>query len=451
MRVLCLTVGPDSEPSSRFRVHQWIGPLRERGIEVEVRPRADRRYLELGYGLDVRRAPVRAARMASQLARVLRQRARDLRDARGYDVLWLQKETLPFGLAAQAAALGVPIVFDFDDAIHLRAHLDDGAGRRLRGIADGLLRRHRTLPRLLARCDVVLGGSPALAAYARRHARDVRLVPTVVDTDAYTVEPVRRAGTLTVGWIGAPPNAVHLAPLRPVFQALARRFDVRLRVLGPRAFEIPGVSVECHPWRHYASTADEASDLAGLDVGIMPLRDDPYSAGKCALKAIQYMAAGVPVVASPVGVNPEVLGAEGGERPCGLLATTAEEWEAALARLLGDAGLRERLGRAGRARAVARYSIRAALPALTAALRDAAAAGAPAGPSAGRSGGAERDRRGRLREHERGDSRGWAGGCERNPVPERSLALAGTGGVLRHEPPADVAPAGGSCRSDSGS
>jgi len=401
MRILCLTVGPDSEPSSRFRVHQWIGPLRAQGIEVEVRPRADRAYLELGYGLRALPAPLRALRMAAQLGRVLVLRLRDLWDGRRYDAVWLQKETLPFGLAALASRLGLRLVFDFDDAIHLRAELAHGGGdagaRALRRLADTLLRRERALPRLLARCAVVLGGSPNLVAYARSHARDVRLLPTVVDVDAYPVQPVRLTGPLTIGWIGAPPNAVYLEPLRPVFQRLARRFDLRLRLHGPSAWSCPGVAVECRPWRHYASAADEAADLHGLDVGIMPLRDDAFAAGKCALKAIQYMAAGVPVVASPVGVNAEVLG----QGACGLLASSPAEWEAALARLLEDAELRARLGRAGRRRAEERYSLRAALPGLARALEDAAAE--PTAPArAGGSGAARPERERAARRSARG-------------------------------------------------
>jgi glycosyltransferase involved in cell wall biosynthesis len=368
MRVLCLTVGPDSEPSSRFRVHQWLGPLRALGIEVEVRPRADRRYLELGYGLRTLPAPLRAARVALQLAAVTLRRARDLWDARRYDLLWLQKETLPFGLQALARLLRLRIVFDFDDAIHLRADLAHGMGRGLRRLGDTILRRDRSLPRLLARCALVVAGSPNLARYAREHAADVRLVPTVVDAQRYRVRSAPGDGPLTIGWIGAPPNVVYLEPLRPVFQSLARRFELRLLVGGPSRFDCPGVRVECRPWRHYASTEEEAADLLGFDIGIMPLRDDPFAAGKCALKAIQYMAAGIPVVASPVGVNAEVVG----DGECGLLASTPEEWEHALARLLADAALRARLGAAGRERALARYSIRAALPDLAAALRDAA-------------------------------------------------------------------------------
>ena len=201
------------------------------------------------------------------------------------------------------------------------------------------------------------------------HAREVVTIPTVVDTGAYRPAPLRREGPLTIGWIGAPPNAVYLEPLRPALARLAQRFAIKLRLVGPSSFACPGVQVECTGWRHYACVEDEVADLHRFDVGIMPLPDTGFAAGKCALKAIQYMACGIPVVASPVGVNAEVVQDE----VCGLLATTPAEWERALARLLADPALREQLGRAGRQRAQAHYSIDAAAPRLVEALQRAAA------------------------------------------------------------------------------
>ncbi len=364
---MAFTTGPECEPSSRWRVFQYLPELRRQGIEVEVRPLAGRRYFELGYGL--RRVPsaVGTAWAAAHFAARAARRLRDLWAARRYDVLWIQKETFPFGLERLIPHLGLPVVYDFDDAVYARARLPDGRGGLARRLADGLLRRERALPALLTRCRTVVAGSPVLAEWAGRHAGAVRLLPTVVDTDVFTPGP-RPAGPLTVGWIGAPPNAVYLEPLVPVFQALARRFRFRLRLIGPRRFVCPGVEVECLGWRDYADPRDEARDVRGFDVGIMPLPDEAFAAGKCALKAIQYMACGVPVVASPVGVNAEVV-ADG---TCGFLAAAPDVWEDRLGRLLEDAELRRRLGAAGRRRAVARYSLRAALPRMLGVLRGAA-------------------------------------------------------------------------------
>jgi len=370
MRVLCLTVGPDSEPSSRFRIHQWLEPLRASGIELEIRARASRRYLELGYGVRSIPGPLRAGWAALQFSRVCLRRLRDLWDARRYDLLLLQKETFPLGMQRLLSLLGLRPVFDFDDAIYLRPELADGLGRRLRKLADSLTRRDEALPALLARCHSVLAGSPNLAAYARRHCERVRLLPTVVETRSYRVHPVRWTGPLTLGWIGAPPNVVYLEALRPILKELAQRFPLRLLLLGPARFECPGVEVLCRPWKHYASVEEEVNDLHAFDIGLMPLRDDAFAAGKCALKAIQYMACGIPVVASPVGVNAEVVR----DGVCGYLARSPVEWYERLATLLRGPALRQRMGEAGRTRAEAHYSIRAGLPVFVEALREAAAA-----------------------------------------------------------------------------
>lgn len=370
MRVLCLTVGPDSEPSSRFRIHQWLEPLRASGIEVEIRSRASRRYLELGYGVRSFPSSIRAGWAALQFTRVCLRRLWDLWDARRYDLLLLQKETFPLGMQRLVSHFGLRPVFDFDDAIYLRPDLAYGTGRRLRILADALTRRDRALPALLTRCHSVLAGSPNLAAYARTHCERVRLLPTVVETRSYRVRPVRRTGPLTIGWIGAPPNVVYLESLRPVLKKLAERIPMRLLLLGPSRFDCPGVEVRCRPWKHYGSIAEEVDDLMEFDIGIMPLRDDAFAAGKCALKAIQYMACGIPVVASPVGVNAEVVR----DGVCGYVASSPIEWYERLSALLADPDLRQRMGEAGRARAEAHYSIRAALPVLVEALREAAAA-----------------------------------------------------------------------------
>ncbi len=383
MRVLAFTVGPDCEPSSRWRVYQYLPELRRLGIEVEVRPLAGRAYFELGYGLRRVGRPAATAWAAGHFAARGARRLRDLLAARRFDLLWIQKETLPLGLARLIPRLDLPVVYDFDDAVYMRSPLADGRGRLAARLADGVVRRDRALPALIGRCRAVVAGSPVLAAWAEPHARRVEVIPTVVDTEVFEPAPAaRRSGPLTLGWTGAPGNTIYLEPLVRVFQALARRFPLRLRLVGPHRFPCPGVSVECRPWPGYRHARQDARDVQGFDVGLMPLPDTPFAAGKCAFKAIQYMACGVPVVASPVGVNGEVVG----DGVAGLLARTPAEWEASLARLLGDADLRLRLGAAGRARAVERYSLQTALPRLARVLEEAARAlPAPASRATARS------------------------------------------------------------------
>jgi glycosyltransferase involved in cell wall biosynthesis len=295
-------------------------------------------------------------------------RLHDLWHARRFDLVFIQKEVFPFGMERLVDWLGLRVVYDFDDAIQLRSDLRAPRGRVLSWLADALVRRDRALPALLQRSAVVIAGNPVLADFARRHNPDVRVIPTAIDTDRYTARTASSDGRLRIGWFGAPAATAYLEPLRPALQRLAERFDFELSVLGAERFACPDVPVRCRPWRPYERLAEEVADLQRFDIGIMPLPDDAFAAGKCALKAIQYMACGIPVVASPVGVAAEVI--TDGE--CGFLARTSEEWADRLGRLLADASLRERLGHAGRRRVVEHYSLHAVFPRLLAALAEAA-------------------------------------------------------------------------------
>ena len=360
MRVLFLTTGDECEPSSRWRVYQWLPRFEAAGIRCTVRPLAGRRYLELGYGLRQPSASARTARVASQFASRVARRTRDLATSGRFDLVVVQKESFPLGLERIFDWTRVPLVFDLDDAVYARHALPDGRGRGLARAADAVMRRDRALPALLRRCARVVVGNETLAGWAREHAAPdaVRVIPTVVDARAYGRIPVRPApDPLAFGWVGTPRNAVYLEPLVPVFQSLATRHRFRVELFGPEAFEMPGVDLRCHGWRHYApGTDDELADLTPIDVGLMPLPDTDFARGKCAFKLIQTMAAGRPVVASPVGANASVVG------DAGLLASTPDEWETALERMLEDAPLRARLGARGRERVAERYSIDAQLP-----------------------------------------------------------------------------------------
>lgn len=369
MRVLCLTIGPEAEPSSRFRIYQYAEPLRRLGIELEMRPRVGERYFELGFGLWQPARPTRWALVgASAAGRTLR-RARDLVAARGFDLLWVQKETFPFGLGRLLERSDLPVVFDFDDAIYANAPRD-GLGAGVRSVAERVMRREQSLRRMLPRCATVFAGSPVLADWARECGARVELVPTVVATDAYPVRPVRQGSPLVIGWIGAPAGRVYLEPLRPVLSALARRFPLKLVVRGVDSFACPGVDVECRGWRTYRSPAEEAEDLAGIDVGIMPLPNSRFAAGKCALKAIQFMASGIPVVASPVGANVSTVL----DGVTGYHAQTHDDWRERLTQLLADPMRRERMGRAGRAHVEQHYSLAGSAPRVAELLRRAAGA-----------------------------------------------------------------------------
>jgi glycosyltransferase involved in cell wall biosynthesis len=151
--------------------------------------------------------------------------------------------------------------------------------------------------------------------------------------------------------------------LEPVLRELQQRHGIRIRVIGSPAYTMAGARLESLPW----SAATEVDDLRAIDIGVMPLPDDEWARGKCGLKALQYMALGIPTVLSPVGVNVEIA-ANG----AALLASTATEWVEALEALIADEALRVKLGLAGRRRVERDYSVKSMLPVWERALRDAA-------------------------------------------------------------------------------
>jgi glycosyltransferase involved in cell wall biosynthesis len=171
-----------------------------------------------------------------------------------------------------------------------------------------------------------------------------------VDVGAFAPADFAARGGRTAVWIGLPGNLQYLEPLRGALAEVARRVPgFRLRIVSSRFPAWDEVPIEAVPWR----PGIETEALPGADIGLMPLADDEFTRGKCAFKLLQYMAAALPCVASPVGANREVVV----DGVTGRLASTADEWQRALLDLLGDAALRARLGAAGRERVARQYDL----------------------------------------------------------------------------------------------
>jgi len=237
------------------------------------------------------------------------------------------------------------LIFDFDDAVFLR----DSYSRK--GLHDP--RRLRRFSAMLRACDAVTAGNAFLAEAARSYAAKARLavVPTCVDPRRYPLAQHTRAGAgVQLVWIGSASTLQGLEMIRPLLELLGREVPgVELKLICDRFLHLRHLPVVPCPW----SEASEASQLAGADIGLAWIPNDLWSRGKCGLKVLQYLAAGLPVVANPVGVQAEMI--RHGEN--GFLAERPEEWVQAIATLSRDPELRRRMGAAGRRRLEAQFSV----------------------------------------------------------------------------------------------
>ena len=253
----------------------------------------------------------------------------------------------------------MPVVSDHDDAVFHR--YDRHRRASVRGLLGG------KIDGVMAASRIVMAGNPYIADRARTAgAGRVEVVPTVADLSRYPASPLPPPdGGLRVGWVGTPMTwADHAAPMQRLIVDVVIPRGGLFRAIGARGTSEIEDGTEYLPW----SEDTEVEAIRGMDVGIMPLDDSPWSRGKCGYKLIQYMACGRPVVASPTGVNTEIV--EHGVN--GFLARTAKDWRDALITLLDDPALRARMGAAGRAKVERSYSLQVWAPRVAALLRGAA-------------------------------------------------------------------------------
>ena len=327
------------DPASRVRFIQYIPGLEKAGWTVDHRPNVpDRQWSSPLSGRWRRAAHYRLGR-----AQMKWNRWRDVSAAGRYDAVFVNRDLAGRGLVFEKRLLSKNgrVVFDFDDAIFI--------GRNEAAVAW-----------MCAHAAWVTPGNEYLAVFARRFTPNVTVIPTVIDTDRYEMAGQRPAGApVRVGWSGSDQSiAAALFPSLPMLEALQERLGFEFVIVTNTRPTLPVSRLRFTfvPWK-----AEEEGALGRhMDVGLMPLVDDAFQRGKCGLKLLQYMAAGLPAVASPVGVNAEIVL----EGETGFLARTDDDWGAALEKLVRSADLRESMGRHGRRRCEDSYSIRRWLPEL---------------------------------------------------------------------------------------
>lgn len=330
------------DPASRFRFIQFIPYLEAKGWSVDHRPNCpDRQWHSRCPGRLPRALHYRAGRMAMWLNRY-----RDLRAMDEVDAVFVNRDLAGEGealLQKRFASSAAKMVYDFDDAIFVGPH-------------------EATVRWMCAHAGWVTPGNKYLAEYARQHTDRVTIIPTVIDTDRYVARDYTQPksnGRVRVGWSGSDQSIQStLVPFLDMLASLQKKIDYELVVITNTKPKLPKPDLRWSfvPWNE----REEHLISSKFDIGIMPLKDDPFQKGKCGLKLLQYMAGGLPTVASPVGVNDEIVVPE----RTGFLARAETEWQEALAALIRSPELRAAYGRAGRQHCEEHYSIRRWLPVL---------------------------------------------------------------------------------------
>jgi len=312
---------------------QYVPLLEREGHQVDIRPMLGESYLRVLYS-EGRKSILRS--LSAYWSR-----ANQLRGIGNCELVICDQEFLPYFPAVVETwiAKRCPrLIVDYDDAAYYKY-------LRLPAL-------NQRIPALMAAAEAVVVGNRYLEDFARRYSSKVYIIPTVVDTARYPVKQdySRREGIKLV-WIGTPVTAEFLRPIAPVLSDLRERQPgLTLRLIGA-GDRIRGALpfAEIMEW----SEATETTMLSECDIGLMPLPDDDFTRGKCGLKLIQYMAAGLPVIGSPVGANREIIT----ESEDGFLAGEPHEWTAALEQLIASEEMRREFGCKGAAKVRCKYSL----------------------------------------------------------------------------------------------
>ena len=330
IKVAALTSGKKT-PSTRYRIRQHISSLAKRGIEVrEYLPWIDKDKGVPGWPHNARQRlmaailPIYAGWQLGKMAALVP----GIISSRMCQITWISRHLFP-GYPTLEFLLKKPIILDVDDAVWLMPPCGTNSAAAL-----------------ARRSEMVMVGNRFLAEWYRQYSSNVHIVPTAVDAEHYVPAQAgkRDANRFVVGWIGSSGNLPNVESIATVLaKFLQNNKESHFLYVSDRPGHFPGLSsnqVTFIPW----SEENEVSCLQKMDVGLMPLADTDLNRGKCAFKMLQYMACGLPVIVSPVGVNSEIL--ELGE--LGFAAWHFEEWMDALTLFNKERDIGHRMGLIGR-------------------------------------------------------------------------------------------------------
>ena len=329
MRVLFLTLYDEIGASSRTRVYVFVPYLENYGIKSVIKP------LFVG-GLP----------QSMQYLLSIPKRFLHILFAWRYDIVFIQKDIFPLILRKMLSLLNKNIVYEFDDAIFTTND---------KGLKGWIMRlRAKNFPEMLKISKHVIIENEYNEAFVLEHCKNTSIITGPIDTDRYFLGTKTKSDEIVLGWVGSPTTVEYLLILKPVFERLTARYKdrIRLKIIGSDKELGLGVETEYIKW----DLGTEVQGLQSFDIGIMPLPDNEWTRGKGGYKLLQYMSCGLPVVASPVGVNCEIVK----DSVNGFLANNEEEWYNALNKLIKDSKLRKKLGTGGRKLMEEKYSLKLA-------------------------------------------------------------------------------------------
>jgi len=331
---------PDRSPSQRYRFEQYIHYLEQQGYSSAFS------YLLNEHDDRIFYAPGHYFGKLLILLKAVSKRLAEVFFKKLPPVVFVQRESFMLGSAffEKRFARRSRLIFDFDDSIWLQ---QVSAGNKKLAF----LKNAGKTKEIIRAAHLVIAGNEYLASYAKNYNSRVIIIPSTIDTDKYSAKKITRKENIVIGWSGSFSTIAHFESAVEALQVLKNKYGSRLSfmVIGDPSYHNEQLSVKGLPW----NAATEVEDLHRFDIGIMPLPDDEWTRGKCGMKGLQYMAAGIPTIMSPVGVNKEII--QDGEN--GFLAGNTEEWVEKLSRLIESVELQKKFSDNGRKTVEEKYSV----------------------------------------------------------------------------------------------
>jgi glycosyltransferase involved in cell wall biosynthesis len=337
---------PGRSPSQRYRIEQFLPAIEEMGLRYDYRFLLDEQMDKVFYspGAYFGKALIVLKSLFSLVKWTFI-------DAKKYRYIFVQREAWMLGTAffEKQMAKRAKLIFDFDDSIWLPNV--SAANQKL-----AFLKNPSKTSDIIQVANRTVVGNPYLADYAGQFTKNIVLIPTAVDTDEYHRRrplAVKKDGRVCIGWSGSQTTIEHFKLLEPVLREIKAKYGTKVyfKVIGDGSYANRELGIQGIQW----TRETELAALEEIDIGIMPLPDDEWSKGKCGLKALVYMAMEIPAVLADVGVNSEIVT----DGVTGLLSASHEDWIEKLSLLIENAELRCKLGKAGRERVEASYSVKA--------------------------------------------------------------------------------------------